>query len=101
MNGVVVLHLLCVTLSEVEQVRVPLVADCHHTGQGVRSVIVAQIKVIPNAEELSGSSPKSDVGATKVVHGGFGEHSIILELRLAQGGTIASDQDKLGYKKRS
>lgn len=52
---------------------------------------------IPDAEELSGSSTKSNVGTSKVVDGGLGEHGVVLKLRLAQRGGVARDQDQLGY----
>ena len=51
---------------------------------------------VPNTEELSGSGTKGNVGAGKVVDGSLGEHSVVLQLRLAQRGAVTSDQDKLG-----
>ena len=50
---------------------------------------------VPNTEELSGSSSKSDVGASKVVDSGLGEHGVVLNLRLAQGWAVTRDQDEL------
>ena len=52
---------------------------------------------IPNTEELSGSGTKSNVGTSKVVDGGLGEHGIVLKLRLAEGRGVARNQDQLGY----
>ena len=56
---------------------------------------------IPNTEELSGSGTKGNVGAGKVVDGGLGEHSVVLQLRLAQRGAVTRDQDKLSWRTRS
>ena len=54
-------------------------------------------RYIPNTEELSGSGTKSNVGTSKVVDGGLGEHGIVLKLRLAEGRGVARNQDQLGY----
>lgn len=52
---------------------------------------------VPDTEELSGSGTKGNVSTSKVVDGGLGEHSVVLKLRLAQRGSVARDQDQLGY----
>lgn len=50
----------------------------------------------PNAEELSGSCAKSNVGALEVVDTSLGEHGVVLELGLAQWRSVGRDEDKLG-----
>ena len=55
---------------------------------------------VPNTEELSGSGTKGNVGAGKVVDGSLGEHSVVLQLRLAQRGAVTRDQDKLSWRTR-
>ena len=57
-------------------------------------------RYIPNTEELSGSGTKGNVGAGKVVDGSLGEHSVVLQLRLAQRGAVTRDQDKLSWRTR-
>ncbi len=58
------------------------------------------MKNIPDAEEFSGSGTEGNVGTSKVVDGGLGEHGVVLKLRLAQRGGVARDQDQLGYSNR-
>ena len=52
---------------------------------------------VPDAEKLSGSGSKSNIGTSKVVHSGFREHGVVLKLRLAQRRAVTSNQDELGY----
>ena len=54
----------------------------------------------PDTEQLASSSAERDVGARKVVHGGLGEHGIVLKLGLAERGAVAGNEDQLGYKAR-
>ena len=54
---------------------------------------------LPDAKQFTGSSAKSDVGASEVVHGCLGQHGVVLNFRLAQGWTVSGDQDKLGYER--
>ena len=50
----------------------------------------------PDTEQLASSSAERNVGARKVVHGGLGEHGVVLQLGLAERGAVASDEDQLG-----
>jgi hypothetical protein len=43
-----------------------------------------------------GVSVSTYVVAGEVVDGGLGQHGVVLELRLAEGGSVAGDDDKLG-----
>lgn len=52
---------------------------------------------VPDTEQFTSSRSESNVGARKVVDGGFGKHGVVLEFGLAQRGAVTSDQDKLGY----
>jgi len=54
---------------------------------------------IPNTKELSGRGPQSDVGTGKMMHGSFGEHGIILQLRFAKGRAVTRNEHELGYGK--
>ena len=53
---------------------------------------------IPNTEELSGGSTKSNVGTGKVVDGSLREHGVVLDLRLAEGWAVSSDQDQFRWR---
>ena len=59
---------------------------------------IEALKDVPYAEKLSGSSAKCDVRPREVVHGRFGEHGIILQLRLPERRAVASDQDELSCR---
>ena len=61
---------------------------------------IEALKDVPYAEKLSGSSAKCDVRPREVVHGRFGEHGIILQLRLPERRAVASNEDKLGCCRR-
>ena len=50
----------------------------------------------PDTEQLASSSAERNVGARKVVHGGLGEHGIVLKLGLAERGAVAGNKHKLG-----
>ena len=54
----------------------------------------------PDTEQLASSSAERDVGARKVVHGGLGEHGVVLKLGLAERGAVAGNEDKLGWRSR-
>ena len=51
----------------------------------------------PNSEKLSGRGSQSHVRPSKMVNGGLGQHSVVLQLRLPQWGAVPSDQHQLGY----
>lgn len=55
---------------------------------------------LPNAEELSRSSSKRNVRPIEMVDMRLREHSIVLNLRLAQGRAVASNEHKLGCEPR-
>ncbi len=50
---------------------------------------------LPDAEELTGSSTESDVGALVVVDGSLGKHGVVLDLRLAEGRGVGRDEHEL------
>ena len=50
---------------------------------------------VPDAEKLSCSGAKRNVGTRKVVHRGLGEHGIVLKLRHAERRAVAGNQDEL------
>jgi hypothetical protein len=50
----------------------------------------------PNAEKFTGSSSKGDVRPSKVMHRGFRQHSIVLQLGFAERRAVASNQHELG-----
>ena len=52
----------------------------------------------PDTEQLASSSAERDVGARKVVHGGLGEHGVVLKLGLAERGAVAGNKDKLSCR---
>ena len=54
-------------------------------------------RYVPDAEELSRSGTKGDVGTSEVVDRSLGEHGVVLKLGLAERGAVACDQDKLGW----
>lgn len=62
-----------------EQVRVTSVEDGHNT----------------DAEQLTSSSTKSDVGALVVVDGSLGKHGVVLDLGLAQRRRVSRDEYEL------
>merc|ERR1712029_503344 len=47
-------------------------------------------------EELTAGGTELDVVAGEVVNRGLGQHGVVLELRLAERGSVAGDDDKLG-----
>ncbi|GMR31982.1 hypothetical protein PMAYCL1PPCAC_02177, partial [Pristionchus mayeri] len=49
-----------------------------------------------HTEELSASGSELDVVSVVVVDSGLGEHGVVLDLRLSEGGSVASDDNKLG-----
>ena len=49
-----------------------------------------------DAEVLAAGSAEVDVVASVVVHRGLGEHGVVLDLRLAEGGGVARQDDELG-----
>ena len=51
---------------------------------------------LPNAEKFTGSSSKGDVCPSKVMHRGFGQHSIVLQLGFTERRAVASNQNELG-----
>lgn len=51
---------------------------------------------LPDAEELTGSSTKGDVGALVVVNGSLGKHGVVLDLGLAQRRRVGRDEHQLG-----
>ena len=53
----------------------------------------------PDTEQLASSSAERNVGTRKVVHGGLGEHGVVLKLGLAERGAIAGNEDQLGYRR--
>ncbi len=55
---------------------------------------------LPDAEELTGSSTESDVGALVVVDGSLGKHGVVLDLRLAGGGVLAEMSTSLALPER-
>lgn len=71
MKAVVVGHMYLggVALSEVEEIRVSLVADSHNTKRDEETQIVShsprlkEQDYVPDAEKLSGGSAECDVGA--------------------------------------
>lgn len=99
-----------------EKVRVTSVEDGHNTvsqiqvkerkgvmhGQNavqcadVLLLVAGIVLNLPNAEELTGSSTKSDVGALVVVNGSLGKHGVVLDLGLAKRRSVGRDQNKLG-----
>lgn len=53
------------------------------------------LRNLPDAEELTGSSTESNVGALVVVHGSLGKHGVVLDLGLAQGRRVGRDEHEL------
>lgn len=96
-----------------EQVRVTSVEDGHNTvrDQGpmemrcTRSVFRSLaskkaranvgVRNLPDAEQLTSSSTKSDVGALVVVDGSLGKHGVVLDLGLAQRRRVSRDEYEL------
>jgi hypothetical protein len=93
-----------VALSEVEEIRISRVNNGHDTENEERDIktqvriypAIQNIAHAPDTEKLSGSSTKSNVGASKVVDSGLGEHGIVLKLRLAQRRAVSSNQHEFG-----
>jgi hypothetical protein len=48
------------------------------------------------SEELTAGGTELDVVAREVVDGGLGQHAVVLELRLAERRSVASNDDELG-----
>ena len=59
-------------------------------------IIDEVFRSVPNTEELSSSGTQRNVRARKVVHGRLREHSVVLDLGLAQRGRVTGDKDELG-----
>lgn len=55
----------------------------------------ACVKNLPDAEELTGSSTESNVGALVVVDRSLGKHGVVLDLGLAQGRGVGRDENEL------
>jgi len=54
----------------------------------------------PNPEEFPGGGSQGHVRTSKVVNRGLGQHGVVLQLRLPQGGAVPGDQHKLGCRLR-
>ena len=50
-----------------------------------------------DTEVLSASGTEVQAVALIVVDGGLGEHGVVLQLRLSQGGAVVGNKDQLGY----
>jgi len=64
-------------LCDAEQVTISGIGDSHNT----------------DAEKFSCSRAKSDIRSRKVMYGRLGQHGVVLDLRLAQWGTVSGDED--------
>jgi len=73
-------RLLSSALGNRQEVTITGVGDSHHS----------------NTEEFSGGSSQGHVRTGEMVNRGFGQHGVVLELRLPQWGTVAGDQHELG-----
>ena len=97
----VCIRLCLVSLREGEEIGVALVRDGHDTKASISiAAKIGRSNHVPNTEELSGSGTERNVGTSKVVDGGLGQHCVVLELRLAEWRAVTRDQNELCWRRR-
>ena len=56
---------------------------------------------VPNTEELSSGRTKCNVGTSEVMDRSLREHGVVFQLRLAERGAVAGNQDELGCRTKT
>lgn len=77
----------------------------HHTTILFGNVVLDDVRITrvgdgeaANAVVLTAGGTKVDVVASVVVNTSLGEHGVVLNLGLAEGGAVTGDDDELGYR---
>lgn len=50
----------------------------------------------PNTEKLTGRGAQRNIATLEMVHASLAKHSMVLKLRLPQGGSVCRNEDQLG-----
>ena len=98
----VCIRLCLVALREGKEIGVALVRDGHDTTASISiAEKIGQSDHVPNTEELSSGRTKCNVGTSEVMDRSLREHGVVFQLRLAERGAVAGNQDELGCRTKT